>query len=305
MRVRVRIVKNLRRVALGLLRRCGICLSDKVFLQLQYYLYMGKKLNLKCPATFQEKLQWLKLYNRRPEYTNMVDKYEAKKYAASLIGEEFVIPTFGVWNNFDEIDFSQLPNQFVLKTTNGGGSSGIIICKDKATLDVSYARKVLNNSLRSDIYRAFKEWPYKNIHPRIIAEKYMVDESGELRDFKFTCTNGVAHNVMLCMDRYSGDTKFYFFDKSWNLLRLNKRGREAPTDFTVPKPRNIEQMFEIAAKLSEKLPYARIDLYNVNGKIYFGEITFFPQSGYDSNLLPEAEFEFGNLVKLPSKYVQQ
>lgn len=304
------IIKNFKRnktaFMASILRRLSFMFKDdELYLKLLYLFEMHKKLDLNNPTTFNEKLQWLKLYNRRPEYTRMVDKYEAKKYAASLVGEEHIIPTLGVWDRFEDINFETLPNQFVLKTTNGGGNLGVIICKDKAHLDKEHARCVLNKSLKSNIYKTFREWPYKNVKPRILAEKYVVDESGELRDYKFTCTDGTAHNVMLCMERNSGDTKFYFFDRGWNLLRINKRGKDAPEGFTVPKPQNVEQMFDIAAKLSQGLPYARVDLYNVNGTIYFGEITFYPQSGLDPNLLPETDLHFGQLIKLPSKHTQK
>lgn len=276
----------------------GWILSDRMFLKIQFRLKMGYPLNLDNPQTFNEKLQWLKLYNRKPEYTNLVDKYEVKQYVASIIGEDHIIPTLGVWDRFEEIDFDKLPNQFVLKTTNGGGGGGVVICKDKKNFDYGKAKKALQQSMHSNIYKSFKEWPYKNVKPRILAEKYMEDESGELRDFKFTCTDGVAHNVMLCFDRFTGDTKFYFFDREWNLLRLNKRGLAAPKDFSIEKPKGIEEMFDVAGRLSEKLSFARVDLYDINGRIYFGEITFFPQSGYDPNLLKETDLLFGSYIKL-------
>lgn len=290
---------NLRRILIGIVRRMN-WLPDSFYLKIMFYLKMDKKLNLKNPKTFNEKLQWLKLYNRQPEYTKMVDKFAVKGYIASIVGEEYVIPTLGVWNTFEEIDFSSLPEQFVLKTTNGGGSGGVVICKDKKIFDINQAKNKLNKSLKTNIYRNLKEWPYKNVAPRIIAEKYMEDSSGELVDYKFTCADGKAHNVMICLDRGTGDTKFYFFDENWNLLRLNKRGMAAPADFTLPKPKSLELMFQIAAKLSVGLPFARIDLYNVDGKIYFGEITFFPQSGFDPNLLPETDLLFGEYIKLPN-----
>lgn len=294
----ISVIKNPSRIGLRLLRMFGWILSDRMFLKIQFRLKMGYPLNLDNPQTYNEKLQWLKLYNRRPEYTKMVDKYEVKKYVASIIGEEHIIPTLGLWDRFEDIDFDQLPSQFVLKTTNGGGGGGVVVCKDKAMLDKKKTKRIIERSLRSNIYRGYKEWPYKNVKPRIIAEKYMEDESGELRDYKFTCADGVAHNVMICFDRFTGDTKFYFFDREWNLLRLNKRGLAAPSDFSIEKPKSVEEMFDIAGRLSEKLPYARVDLYNVNGKIYFGEITFYPQSGYDSNLLEETDKLFSSYIKL-------
>ena len=279
-------------------KKLGFLLSDKLYLKLLYYGYMGKRLNLKNPQTLNEKLQWLKLYNHRPEYTTMVDKYAVKKYVADIIGKEYIIPTLGVWDSFDEIDFDSLPNQFVLKTTHGGGNTGVVICKDKSTFNKEAAKAKLNRSLKSCIYKNFREYPYKNVPKRIIAEKYMEDETGELRDFKFYCFKGYVDCVLYCFDRNSGDTKFYFFDKEWKLKRYNKRGKAAPENFTLPKPENIEKMFDLASILSKELPYARVDFYNINGQIYFGEITFFPAGGFDYNRLPEMDLYFGNLVDL-------
>lgn len=272
-------------------------LPDKPYIKLTYKWTFGKRLNLKHPVLFSEKLQWLKLYNRRPEYTAMVDKYRAKQYAAGLVGEEYIIPTLGVWDRFKDIDFDRLPDQFVLKCTHDCG--GQVICRDKATLDMAAAKAKLTAALRHNYYKRWREWPYKNVHRRILAEAYMEDKNGELDDYKFTCFNGKADHVMVCIGRKTGQPQFYFFNENWELLRLNQRGLAAPADFTLPKPENLEKMFEIAGKLSEGLPYARIDLYNLNGKIYFGEITFFPQSGLDNNLLPSTDIMLGERLTLP------
>lgn len=226
----------------------------------------------------------------------MVDKVLAKNYAANIIGAKYVVPTLGVWNHFDEIDFEQLPNQFVLKTNHSGGSTGVIICKDKETLDMKEAKKKLEHSLRTDISKIYIEWPYKNIERKILAEEYLGDD---IPDYKFYCFNGVADVVLMCIERNTGHPKFYFFDQQWNLCRHNKRGKEAPEGFTLPKPKGMDEMFKMAEKLSKGLPFARVDMYNVKGKIYFGEITLFPASGFDNNRLPEADFYFGNKIKLP------
>lgn len=273
-------------------------LSDKQYVKAQFLYTFGYPLDLESPKTFCEKLQWLKLYDRNPKYTTMVDKYEVKKYVAEIIGEEYIIPTLGVWDKPQDIDWNSLPNQFVLKTTHGGGGNGVIICKDKELLDKRAIIKQLESSLDKDLYKEFREWPYKNVKKRIIAEKYMTDSKGELNDYKFTCANGNVHNVMICCDRGIGETKFYFFDNKWNLLRLNKRGKEAPDNFSLPKPKNLDNMFNLAQKLSMNLPYSRIDLYNIDGDIYFGEITFYPASGFDSNLLEETDILFGNYITL-------
>lgn len=271
---------------------------ERLYLIIRYYLEMGKPLHLDDPKTMNEKLQWLKLYNRRPEYTCMVDKVLAKGYAAGIIGDEYIVPTLGVWNSFDEIDFDKLPNQFVLKTNHSGGNLGVVICKNKATFDKKAAKKKLEKSLKKDLSRMFVEWPYRNVERKILAEKFLGEDPV---DYKFYCFNGYADVVLVCIERETGHPKFYFFDKEWNLRRLNKRGKDAPEGFTLPKPEGMDEMFEVAAHLSEGLPYARIDLYNIHGKIYFGEITLFPYSGFDDNRLPEADLYFGNLIKLPVK----
>ncbi len=271
--------------------------SDIKYLNKKYEVFMGKKLNIEQPRTFNEKLQWLKLYDRKPEYSKMVDKYDAKEYVADKIGEEYIIPTLGVWDRFEDIDFDSLPNQFVLKCTHDSG--GLVICKDKSTLDIKKAKEKINKSLKQNFFFKGREWPYKNVKPRIIAEKYMVDSSvNELRDYKFFCFDGQVDCVMVCFDRSSGDTKFYFFDRTWNLLRYNIRGKEAPENFTIPKPSNMNEMFDIAEELSKGLPFARVDLYSVSGKTYFGEITFFPASGFDKNLLSETDRHWGSRIDI-------
>ena len=283
-------------LGVAILVRLSAILPDKLYLRLIFRLKMGYWMDFNNPKTFNEKLQWLKLYNRKPEYTQMVDKYQAKKYVASIIGEKYIIPTLGVWDKFDDIDFDKLPNQFVLKTTHGGGNTGVVICKDKSTFDKIAARKKLNHSLKQCIYKSLREWPYKDVKHRIIAETLIGD--GFIIDYKFSCFNGTATDVMTCSDRDTGDTKFYFFSPKWELLKYNKRGIAAPEGFTVPTPKNYEKMFEIASKLSKDIPYIRVDLYNIDGQIYFGELTFFPQSGFDPNLLPETDILFGSRIKL-------
>ncbi len=274
--------------------------ADPQYVKMMFYRDMGYRLNLENPTTFNEKLQWLKVYNHQPQYPAMVDKVAAKEYVAAILGPEYIIPTLGVWDSFEEIDFDSLPEKFVLKTTHD--SKSVVICTDKTSFDRESARKRLTASLQRSYYLKYREWPYKEIKPRILAEEYMVDESGtELKDYKFSCYNGVATDVMLCFDRASGDTKFYFFDPEWNLLRYNRRGKEAPEGFTVPKPKNMDKMFEIAARLSEGVPYLRVDLYNINGRILFGELTFFPRSGCDCNLLRETDLLFGSRITLPEK----
>ena len=298
----LKIIRNCKHNQYGmivcLLQKFNFIFPDKLYLQLMFRFIIKRKLNLNNPKTFNEKLQWLKLYNRNSLYPAIVDKYTAKEYVADVIGEEYVIPTLGTWNSVDEIDFERLPNQFVLKTTNGGGGCDVVVCKNKASFNKGVALSRLNKGLKGNIYRKFREWPYKSIKPRIIAEKYMEDESGALIDYKFSCFDGYVDCVMVCLDRHMNDTKFYFFDKNWNLKRLNIRGKNAPEGFSIPKPPCMDEMFDIASKLSIGFPFVRVDLYAVKGRVYFGEMTFYPCSGFDANLLPETDDYFGQLIDL-------
>ena len=275
-------------------------IPSTIYIKILFYKRIGRRINLKKPITFNEKLQWLKLYNKKPFYAILVDKYEVKKYIAEKIGMEYVIPAYGVWDKFDDVDFGSLPDQFVLKCTHDSG--GLVICKDKKNFDFKKAKEKINKSLKTNYYWCGREWPYKDVKPRIIAEKYMTDspDVDTFTDYKFYCFNGYVDCVMVCLDRNTGDTKFYFFDKDWKLLRYNKRGKEAPEGFTIPKPACIDKMFEIAAELSKGIPFVRVDLYVSNGQIYFGEMTFYPASGFDPNRLPETDLYFGSLIKLPT-----
>ena len=268
---------------------------DRLYLQLLYYKHFHRFINFKNPQTLNEKLQWLKLHNRRPEYTTMVDKYAAKQYIADLVGSEYVIPTIGVWDRAEDIDFDSLPQQFVLKTTHD--SHSVVICKDKSQLNIDKTVSVLNNRLSVSGYWYGREWPYKDVPPRIIAEQYITDspEADVITDYKFYCFGEEVDCVLVCTERESGDPKFYFFDQDWTLRRYNKRGKEAPEGFTLPKPENMDEMFEFAKRLAKacNAPFVRVDLYSSNGQIYFGEYTFFPSSGFDANRLPETDLYFG------------
>ena len=272
-------------------------MPEKFYIKLQFWAHTGYRLNLNEPKTFNEKLQWLKLYNRKSEYTSMVDKYEAKKLVAKKIGENFIIPTLGVWNSFDEIDFNKLPNQFVLKCTHDSG--GLVVCKDKRSFDKRKAKKKIEASLKKKFFFVGREWPYKNVPPRIIAEKFLDDNGHVPIDYKIYCFNGNPYKVMLCLDRDKEEpTKFYSFDFKWNLLRHNLRGMNAPEEFTLPKPRTIDFMFESAKILSQGIPFVRVDFYDLLGHMYFGEMTFYPDSGWDSAILPEIDKLYGTMINL-------
>ena len=239
----------------------------------------------------------MKLYDRRPEYTAMVDKAEAKTWAAKIIGEEHIIPTLGVWNSFDEIDFDALPNQFVLKTTHDSG--GVVIVKDKTRFNKNKARKKLTTSLKHDFYLYCREYPYKNVPHRIIAEKFMVDESGtELKDYKFFCFDGEPKMFFIATNR-SVDTRFDFFDLDFNHLPFEQGHPNATKQ--ISKPDKYEDMIKLARKLSKGLPQVRIDLYNINGHIYFGEFTFFHFSGYLPFFPDEWDEKIGSWFTLQNK----
>lgn len=277
-------------------------MPDERFLKKRFKHTFGKELDLENPKTFNEKLQWLKIHDRNPAYVKLVDKYAVREFIAEQLGEEFLIPLLGVWERPDDIDFSTLPDRFVLKCNHNSGL-GMCICKDKKTLDIKKVKNELRKGLTQNYYLTGREWPYKDVPRKIICEQYMTDtpEATDFTDYKFFCFDGTVDCVMVCLERSSGNTKFYFFDKEWQLKRLNVRGKNAPAGFTIPKPQCMDQMFEIAARLSVGLPFVRVDLYQSNGKIYFGEMTFFPDSGFDKNILPETDRYFGDLLKIPTK----
>lgn len=272
-------------------------MPDEEFLRKMFYYKTGWKLDIEYPKTFNEKLQWLKIYDRKPIYTTMVDKYEVKKYIADKIGEEYIIPTLGVWDNFDEIDFDILPEQFVLKCTHDSG--GLVIVSNKSKLNKEAARKKIEQSLKRNYYLYAREWPYKNVKARIIAEEYLDDNGHVPVDYKISCFNGEPYKIMVCVDRDKDEpTKFYSFDWDWNLLRHNKWGKEAKDNTVCKRPEKLEKMYEIAKILSKDIPFVRIDLYEVNNQIYFGEMTFFPDSGFDKNLDPEIDKMYGDMLVL-------
>lgn len=274
-------------------------IPDKVYLKIKFRLIMGKKLDLKNPVTWSEKCQWLKLYNRKDEYTMMADKYAVRDYIAETIGEEYLIPLLGVWDNADDIDFDKLPDKFVLKCNHNSGK-GMCICKDKSKLDFSKVRKELNEGLKEKYFYAGREWAYKNIKPRIVAEEYIESSDGDLRDYKFYCFDGYVDSVMVVADRQT-DVKYYYFNKDWELLRYNELGKSLPEGFSVFKPPKMDEMWGIAEKLSKGHPNLRVDLYNENGKIYFGELTFFDNGGYKKKFDYASDKHLGDLIVLPPK----
>lgn len=272
--------------------------SDEKFLRKLYRLRMGKELDLGNPQTFSEKLQWLKLHNRKPEYSQMVDKVEAKKYVANIIGEEYIIPTLGVYNTPDEIDFDALPDQFVLKCTHDSG--GLVVCKDKHNLDFVKTRERFKKWLKTNYYYQNREWPYKNVRPRIIAEQYMEDENDrELKDYKFFCFDGEPKLCQIIAGRQTAMT-IDFYDKDWIHQDFHEPRKYPFAKEQHLPPKEYEKMWELASKLSQGHPFIRVDFYDINGEVFFGELTFFPTSGM-GGFDPEVwDYIFGDWIKLPN-----
>ena len=299
-----KIIKLLRKPSIVLLKLDNINLiklSDKKYIELRYFSLFLKELNLDNPKSFNEKLQWLKLYDRNSEYTKMVDKYEVKKYVSNIIGEEYIIPTLGIYNSFEEINFDKLPNQFVLKCTHDSG--GIVICKDKNNLDVKQAKNKINKSLKKNYYYSGREWPYKNVKPRIIVEKYMEEsDKKELKDYKLFCFNGIPQIVLVCSERYSSENMCEtWFDMNWNLIDVVESGHRIDT--TISKPKKFKEMIALSKKLSKGIPFIRVDWYEIKGKLYFGELTFYPASGFEKFEPEEWNYKMGEMLELPKKKI--
>lgn len=285
-------MSKLQHLVKSLIRRV---LPDKILLEYEYKRIMGRKLDLKNPKTFNEKLQWLKLYDRNPDYTSMVDKYEVRNYISNKIGEEYLVPLLGVWEKFDEIDFNDLPQQFVLKCTHDSG--GVIICKDKKSFNIDDARMKMNKLLKRNFYYDWREWPYKNIKPRIICEKYLVDESGTgLKDYKFFCFDGIPKAMFVATDR-GIDTRFDFYDMQFNHLPIKQHYKNSNTK--INKPNGFDEMTKLASHLSSGIPHVRVDFYDINGKVYFGELTFYHFSGFEKFEPEKYDEIFGGWINIP------
>lgn len=265
---------NPKLILLGFMKKYSILFTDRFYLKAQFRLRLGKKLNLTNPQTFNEKLQWLKLYDRKPEYTNMVDKYLAKKYVASIIGEEHIISTLGLWENFEAIDFNLLPKQFVLKTTHDQG--GIVICQDKNKFDKNAARNKINNHLKKNAYYTYREWPYKNVKPRIICEEFISQTNNVPDDYKILCFHGQAKLIELHKDRF-GDHKQDFYDVNWQKTTISQDYSTSKQIYEKPKP--LAEMIQLSEKLAANIKHVRVDWFVVQDKIYFGEITFYDGGG--------------------------
>lgn len=295
-----KIGSNLRKpwVWINYLNNTGLqsILPDRLVVSCEYRSAFGKKLNLKDPSTFNEKLQWLKLFDRNPYYSKLVDKYEVKEIVSQKIGKEHIIPTYGVWNGFEEIDWNCLPRSFVLKTTHD--SHSIVICEDKEKLDYNKAKTVLQRSLKKKYYYGGREWPYKKVKPRIIAEKYMSNDETGLTDYKVHCFNGQPEFILVCTNRYTKiGLQEVFYNLQWKKMPVSRPGC-CTEQMDIEKPEQLGEMLGIAKKLSQDIPFVRVDFYLVEGIVYFGEMTFFPASGYKRFVPDEYDKKFGDLLTI-------
>lgn len=280
-----------------LLRKIRPMLSDQNYIKAYFFCRMGNRLNLEHPVSFNEKLQWLKFHDRHPEYTMMVDKYAVKEYVANTIGPQYVIPTLAVYDTVEDVDFDMLPHQFVLKCTHNSG--GVVICKDKEAIDKEAALLKLKQGLSKSHYRNGMEYPYKGVPPRIIAEQYLSDDDAELADYKVHCFNGVPKLILVCKDRYA-DTGLTedFFTVEWEHLNV-KRPEHPNAEHPIGKPEELDELLNISRKLSDGMPFVRVDFYISRHKIYFGELTFFPASGMKPFVPESYDKLFGSWLQLP------
>ncbi len=272
-------------------------LSDEEFIKKYFRVVFGYEPDLADPKTFSEKLQWLKLHDRKDIYTTMADKYAVKDYVANIIGSEYIIPTLGVWERAEDIDFDSLPDRFAMKTTHD--SHALIICRDKSRLDIGKAREKMAAGLNRSYYLRYREWPYKNIKPRVIAEQYMEDASGELSDYKVHNFNGEPGVILVCRGRFEKDGMTEdFFDTEWNHLDV-RRPDSRNSSGEVPKPEQLREILALSRKLAASIAFCRTDFYIIEGRVYFGEITFFPASGFKRFIPEKYDRIFGDRLELP------
>lgn len=288
-----------KRKLIGALNRRGFfkIMKDEAFLRMIYKANFNYELNLENPETFNQKLQWLKLYDRKPIYTTMVDKVAVKEFVANKIGKEYIIPTLGIWDKFEDIDFDTLPNQFVLKCTHDSG--GLIICKDKRILDINTVRKKINRCLSRNYFFQNREWPYKDVKPRILAEQYMEDSNSadSLNVYKIMTFNGEPKIIQTIQNDKKENETIDYFDCKWNLLEL--RQNFPNSDKPLNKPKNLEKMLELAKKMCKGFAFLRVDFYEVNGNLYFSEYTFFSDSGLAKFTPDKWDRMLGEWIVLP------
>lgn len=290
-------IKNPSLILLKLSDKKIIQISDKKFYELQYLSVFNKHLSLKKPQTFNEKLNWLKLNDRKEIYTTMVDKIAVKDYVSNILGDEYIIPTYGIYDSFDEINFDELPDKFVIKCNHYGGSDGVFIC-EKNKSNFKKIENDINKTLKKNLFEFAREWPYKNVKPRIIIEKYMNNkDNSDLKDYKFFVFNGKVKCFKIDFDRFS-EHKANYYDIKGNLLKFGEE--VCPPDFNkqLEIPNNIKEMIEVSEKLSNDNPFVRVDLYDIDNKIYFGEITLYPAAGFGKFIPEEWDKKLGDMIEL-------
>lgn len=290
-------MKNLAVEALELLL---FFIPDKLYIELKYRYKVGKRLDWNSIRTFNEKIQWLKIHDRKTEYTKMVDKVSAKKYAEKIIGSKYIIPTIGVWDNCNDISLDALPDKFVIKTSHDSG--GVFICKNKSRINWKRIKKEINRRLRRNYYFYGREWPYKNIPRKVIVEELLESkinlDSERISDYKFMTFNGTVKCIFVCTERDSSNgLRVTFFDRQWNELPFERHYRRS--DVKIGKPESLQEMISVAERLAEGIPFARIDLYEVDGHVYFGEITLYPGSGFEEFKPDEWDAIMGKWLELP------
>ena len=290
-------IQNPRLVLLDILTPILPYFGDKLYLKIVYFVIFGERLSLRNPKTFNAKLQYLKIYQRDPLLTKLVDKQDVKEYIDS-IGVVKTIPTLCCWENAEDIDFNGLPNKFVLKTTHDSG--GVIVCNDKSKLNEDDIRKTFKKRLSHNFYITGREWPYKYVNPRVIAEEYLEDDSGELRDYKFFCFDGVVRFFKVDFNR-SIEHHANYYDTNLQLISIGEKICPPVPSYHIAFPDNIGEMMAIAERLSKGFLFVRVDLYNVGKVVYFGEMTFYPSSGFGPFTDDKWDYIIGSYLKLPSQ----
>lgn len=292
--------RTIRYILVTLIQKLHVCLSDRICVKILYILYFGKRLDFNNPQTFNEKLNWLKIYDQNPLYTKLADKYEVKEYVRSLIGDEYIVKNYGVWDRYEDINFDALPDNFVIKTTHDSG--GVYVCRSKSKINFQQIKKFINRNLKKNFYYISWEWPYKNIKPRIIIDEYLNDgRIGELQDYKFWCFNGTPTYIYITN---KGD-KIYenFYDMDFTPVDINHGSPRYYPEYT--KPEHFEEMRELAKSLSAGIPFVRVDFFVVNNCVYFGEYTFYDWGGVRPFDNYDTDLELGKLLHIQNVTIQK
>jgi|SRR5690625_764181 len=273
-------------------------LTDIRFTQKSFVRNVGRQVNLESPKDFRDKLQWLKLYWYDPQAVKCADKYQVREIIKKEVGHKYLNELYAIYDSYTEIDIDKLPNSFVLKATHSSGYN--FVCKDKRLVDWIEKKKELRKWFKINYFWNTREWVYKDIKPRIICEKYLSEDnkSMSLTDFKFYCFNGEPKYCQVIKDRETDGT-IDFFDEEWNHMEFTGLQRMPNSTEEIPKPDKLQEMLEISRKLSKTFPFVRVDFYYVKGKVYFGELTFFPRSGFGTFDPPEWNEKIGDLLELP------